>query len=74
VWLQGTDLAGAWVAWSLLERLYETLFTTEVLRHAGWDPEPWQSVASHLRQMPGVKARLRDGRRGPDRPIKSTTR
>jgi hypothetical protein len=41
VWLQGTDLAGAWVAWSLLERLYETLFTTEVLRHAGWDPEPW---------------------------------
>jgi hypothetical protein len=73
VWLQGTDLAGEWLARSLLERLYGSLFTTEVLQRVGWTPETWGTVARHLRSMPGVKARLRDGRRGPGRQGKART-
>src|SRR6185295_5247014 len=73
VWLQGTGLAGEWLARTLLEKLYESLFTTEVLQHVGWEPEAWPSVARHLRSMPGVKVRRRDGRRGSGRQGKART-
>jgi len=72
-WLQGTDLAGDWLARSLLERLYGSLFTTEVLQPGGWEPEAWSTVARHLRTMRGVQVRVRDGRRGPGRQGKART-
>jgi hypothetical protein len=73
LWLQGTDLAGDWVARSLLERLYSSLFATEVLQRFGWAPEAWDIIARHLRTMRGVETRKRDGRRGPDRQGKART-
>jgi hypothetical protein len=73
LWAQGTELAGEWVARSLLERLYLGPFTTEVLQRFDWPQEPWSSVARYLRSMPGVKVRKRDGRRGPGRQGKART-
>jgi len=64
---------GLGLARTLLEKLYESLFTTEVLQHVGWEPEAWPSVARHLRSMPGVKVRRRDGRRGSGRQGKART-
>jgi hypothetical protein len=73
LWLQGTELAGEWVARSLLEKLYAGLFLADARQHFGWSPELWPSVAHHLRKLPGVKTRLLDGRKGHDRKGPSRT-
>jgi hypothetical protein len=73
LWLQSTELAGEWVARSLLQKLYVGLFMADVMRFAGWTTEPWPSVAHQLRKLPGVKTRLLDGRKGHDRKGASRT-
>jgi hypothetical protein len=55
-WLQGTDLAGDWVARTLLEKLYQSLFTTEVLRHVGWEPECWPPAGEGSDRLLGAEA------------------
>src|SRR5262249_34536335 len=47
-WLQGTELAGEWVARSLLEKLYTGMFAAEVLAPAGRRRGVWRTVAGRL--------------------------
>src|SRR5262245_16717513 len=61
-WLQGTELAGEWVGRSPLEKLYTGMFAVEMLTSAGRSSEAWRTAAHHLRELPGVKTRLHDGR------------
>lgn len=56
-------LPGRWIgARSLAEVLYR-----QFTEHIGWPEHSWKTVGIQFRQLPGVRRRQKDRRRGPDR-------